>query len=130
ETVTEGAILVCVTPVESDTAHVDAIDEIDLDFIRPDLAELLERRAGLYDERRPDAVARRRRTGQRTARENIADLLDADSFVEYGGLALAAQRQRRTLDALIEMSPADGLITGIGTVNAQHFGVQQGRCAV
>src|SRR5688572_446968 len=41
---------------------------------RRDLADVLERHAMGLDERRPDAVARRRRTGQRTARENVDDL--------------------------------------------------------
>jgi acetyl-CoA carboxylase carboxyltransferase component len=63
-------------------------------------------------------VARRRATGQRTARENVADLFDEGSFVEYGALAVAAQRGRRTLADLIENTPADGVVAGIGTVNA------------
>jgi acetyl-CoA carboxylase carboxyltransferase component len=68
------------------------------------------------DEARPDAVARRRRTGQRTARENIEDLLDDGSLVEYGPLAIAAQRRRRPVEELIERTPADGLVGGVGAV--------------
>ncbi|HEU0037359.1 MAG TPA: carboxyl transferase domain-containing protein [Kofleriaceae bacterium] len=86
------------------------------DPVRPELAELRARLAATEDAQRPDAVARRRKTGQRTARENIADLVDPGSFVEYGGLALAAQRARLPLDKLIEASPADGLVAGVGTV--------------
>ncbi|MFF5986688.1 acetyl-CoA carboxylase family protein [Prauserella flavalba] len=95
----------------------DARDEtVDLDRIRPDLAEVVERhRAGL-DEGRPEATGRRKASGRRTARENIADLLDPDSFVEYGALTIAAQRRRRSLDDLLARTPADGLITGTGTV--------------
>ncbi|MGI9430681.1 MAG: carboxyl transferase domain-containing protein, partial [Myxococcota bacterium] len=105
-------------------------EAVDLDRIRPDLAENLDRhRAGL-DEARPRAVARRRKTGQRTARENVSDLCDADSFREYGPLVIAAQRRRRALDDLIENTPADGMITGIGTVNAPQFGEDAARCAV
>ena len=85
--------------------------------IRPDLAEVVERHALGLDERRPDAVARRRKTGQRTARENVDDLCDPGSFVEYGPLAIAAQRRRRTLEDLIARTPADGLVAGIGRVN-------------
>ena len=62
---------------------------------RPDLVELRERRALTEDVARPDAVERRRDRGQRTARENVADLVDAGSFVEYGRFAIAAQRGRR-----------------------------------
>ncbi|MDQ0465182.1 acetyl/propionyl-CoA carboxylase alpha subunit [Caulobacter ginsengisoli] len=101
----------------------------DLDFIRPDLAEVIERHGFTLDENRPDSVARRRKTGHRTARENIDDLLDADSFIEYGALTIAAQRRRRTLDDLIRSTPADGLIAGIGTVNAADFGPEKARVA-
>ncbi|HIQ52068.1 MAG TPA: carbamoyl-phosphate synthase large subunit, partial [Pseudomonas pachastrellae] len=72
--------------------------------------------------------AKRRKTGQRTARENLADLLDDGSFIEYGGFALAAQRTRRTHEELLKMSPADGLINGIGTINADKFGEHAARC--
>ena len=85
---------------------------------RPELVELRARLVLTTDAGRPDAVERRRKTGQRTARENIADLADPGSFVEYGGLAVAAQRQRYPMDELVKISPADGILCGIGTVNA------------
>jgi acetyl-CoA carboxylase carboxyltransferase component len=90
--------------------------EVDLDVVRPDLAEVLERHALGHDAARPDAVARRRRTGQRTARENVEHLCDPGSFVEYGPLAIAAQRRRRELDDLVRSTPADGLVGGVGAV--------------
>ena len=71
----------------------------------------------LFREQRPDAVARRRKTNQRTARENLDDLVDPGSFVEYGAFAIASQRTRRTIEDLIEKTPADGLIAGIGRVH-------------
>ena len=83
---------------------------------RADLAAVRARHAVGLDEARPDAVERRRATGQRTARENVADLLDPGSLVEYGPLAIAAQRRRRALDDLIARTPADGLVAGVGTV--------------
>jgi acetyl-CoA carboxylase carboxyltransferase component len=83
---------------------------------RADLAEVRHRHEVGLDAARPEAVERRRRTGQRTARENVADLLDPDSFVEYGPLAIAAQRRRRPVEELIERTPADGLVGGTGTV--------------
>src|SRR5664279_2591605 len=92
--------------------------------IRPDLQAVIDRHAFALDENRPHAVERRRSRGQRTARENIADLVDEDTFVEYGALAHAAQRARRDLDDLIRNTPADGLVAGIGTIN------QRGRCVV
>src|SRR5207302_10173089 len=87
---------------------------------RVDLAEILERHAVTRDERRPDAVARRRATGQRTARENVDDLCDPGSFVEYGALAIAAQRRRRSVEDLVARTPADGMVAGIGTVNGHR----------
>ena len=83
---------------------------------RSDLVEARARHEIGLDAARPDAVERRRRTGQRTARENIADLLDEDTFVEYGPVVIAAQRRRRTLDDLIARTPADGLVGGTGAV--------------
>ena len=96
-------------------------EDFDLDHIRPDLAELIERHAITLDENRPASVERRRKTNQRTARENVADLVDDGSFVEYGSLAIAAQRRRRKVDDLIRNTPADGLISGVATVNARKI---------
>jgi acetyl-CoA carboxylase carboxyltransferase component len=84
---------------------------------RDDLAELERRRALTEDAARREAVAKRHAGGGRTARENVADLVDPGSFVEYGRLAIAAQRQRRDLQELIERTPADGLVAGTATVN-------------
>jgi acetyl-CoA carboxylase carboxyltransferase component len=100
------------------------------DEIRADLKEVIERHLVGLDEARPEAKEKRRKTGQRTARENIADLVDSDSFIEYGALAVAAQRRRRSIDDLIKKSPADGLITGIGSVNGELFGTERSRCMV
>ncbi|WP_374979791.1 carboxyl transferase domain-containing protein [Pseudomonas solani] len=124
----EGAALLYLEPAEVSGDAVASEESIDLAHIRADLAEVLERHAITRDERRPDAVARRRKTGQRTTRENLDDLLDAGSFIEYGALALAAQRRRRSLEELIQQSPADGLVAGLGTVNAAQFGNEAARC--
>ncbi|MEU4541829.1 acyl-CoA carboxylase subunit beta [Nonomuraea dietziae] len=76
---------------------------------------MIERHAKGLDPARPEAVRRRHASGHRTARENIDDL--CDSFVEYGPLAIAAQRRRRTLEDLIERTPADGLVCGLGEID-------------
>jgi len=112
-----------------DTAEVDD-DALDLDHIRPDLAELLARRALLADDARPDVVQRRHEGGRRTARENIAALCDPGSFTEYGGFAIAAQRRRRDTDELIARTPADGLVGGTARVNGDRFDDERARCAV
>lgn len=96
---------------------------------RADLAELLARRALTEDAARPEAVARRHAAGGRTARENLADLVDPGSFVEYGRFAIAAQRGRRELEDLIARTPADGFIGGTATVNGELFG-EGAACAV
>lgn len=101
----------------------------DLDAIRPDLAEVMERHAFGLDEQRPEAVARRQQKGQRTARRNVQDFLDP-GFIEYGPLAIAAQRRRRSVEELIKRTPADGLIAAIGTVNGDLFGQEKARCMV
>ena len=90
---------------------------------RQDLSELLARRALTLDDARPDAVARRHAAGGRTARENLDDLVDPGTFVEYGRFAIAAQRQRRELSELIERTPADGLIAGTARVNGRPCAV-------
>jgi len=82
------------------------------------------------DDNRPGAVASRHAKGYRTARENLDDLCDRDSFVEYGQLAVAAQRNRRGLDDLRGNTPADGVITGLATINAKQFGETASRAAV
>jgi acetyl-CoA carboxylase carboxyltransferase component len=101
-----------------------------LDRVRPDLDEVLRRHAITRDAARPDAVARRRATAQRTARENVDALCDPGSFVEYGPLVIAAQRRRRPVEELIERTPADGLVAGIGRVNGDLFGDAASRCIV
>jgi acetyl-CoA carboxylase carboxyltransferase component len=97
---------------------------------REDLRRLQQRLAHTLDEARPEAVARRHALGLRTARENIADLCDDDSFIEYGALAVAAQRSRRSEDDLIANTPADGMVTGIGSVNGHIHGAERARTVV
>ncbi|ATH80594.1 carbamoyl-phosphate synthase large subunit [Pseudomonas sp. KHPS1] len=128
EAVGEGQALAFLEPAEVDGLTEHGEQAADLAHIRADLAEVLERHARLTDARRPGAVAKRRKTGQRTVRENLADLLDDGSFIEYGAMALAAQRRRRSPEELLELSPADGLVAGIGTINAARFGSEAARC--
>ena len=98
--------------------------------MRPDLAETLRRRDLIRDESRGDVVAARHASGRRTARENLDDLCDPGTFVEYGGLAIAAQRGRRSVDDLIKRTPADGLIAGTARVNSTLVGEDRAHCAV
>ncbi len=129
-TVMDGEAILFIEESEGADAAEVAEEEVDLDYIRPDLAHVIERHALGLDENRPDAVARRRKRNQRTVRENIAHLCDEGSFIEYGALALAAQRRRRSMEDLLKMSPADGLVSGIGTVNGDLFGEEKARAMV
>ena len=128
--VADGAPLAVVEAGEQgdDVRFVAA--EIDLDHIRPDLAELLERRKLLTDSGRPDVVTRRHEQGRWTARASIDALVDPGSFAEYGGFAIAAQRRRRNVAELIERTPADGLVGGTARINGDRYGDEQSRCAV
>ncbi len=98
--------------------------------LRTDLHAVASRHLPTLDAARSDAVARRHALGLRTARENIADLCDAGSFFEYGALAIAAQRSRRSHDDLIANTPADGMVTGIGSINAASFAAERAKAIV
>ena len=98
--------------------------------IRPELATLQTRLSRTLDEVRVKAADKRHAKGYRTARENLADLVDADSFAEYGQLAVAAQRNRCDYEDLQIRTAADGVITGVGTINRDHFGKDSSRVAV
>jgi acetyl/propionyl-CoA carboxylase alpha subunit/acetyl-CoA carboxylase carboxyltransferase component len=130
DTVFEGHPLVVVEVDGKDRDVAVATEAVDLDVIRPDLAEALARQAMTQDPARPQAVGRRDATRQRTARENVDDLCDEGSFVEYGSLVIAAQRRRRTMEDLIANTPADGLVVGMGRVNGHLFADTEARCVV
>jgi acetyl-CoA carboxylase carboxyltransferase component len=129
QTVLEHQPLVVVVPAD-DAVAGGVTSETDLDAVRADLAEVRERHALGLDEHRAEAVAKRHALNRRTARENISDLVDPGSFVEYGALAIAAQRGRRGEQDLIENTPADGLVTGLATINADLFGPDRAAAVV
>ena len=144
--VSQGQALVLLEPVDADAVAQVAQADIDPDHIRTDLQRVRERHAFTLDANRQTAVAKRHAQGGSTARENIAALCDlvgaghmvqdaqaterSGSFIEYGALAIAAQTTRRSLADLVANTPADGLVTGIGTVNANQFGSEQSRCVI
>jgi len=126
----EDAPVLFIDPAGDADAAGAAHREIDLDHIRPDLAELHERINKTLDHERKAAVEKRHKLGFRTARENIADLCDDDSFMEYGQMVLAAQRNRRELDDLIANTPGDGMVAGFGAINGRQFDETTSRAAV
>jgi acetyl-CoA carboxylase carboxyltransferase component/biotin carboxyl carrier protein len=121
DTLFEGHPLLFLEPREVEARDVDDGGILDLDAIRPDLQEVFARKAAGQDVNRPEAVAKRRRTGHRTARENIADLCDPGTFVEFGSIVLAAQRRRRSIEDLIANTTGDGMVCGLGQVNGDLF---------
>src|SRR5215217_675669 len=98
-------------------------DDKDAAPVRNDLVELRRRRELTEDEARPEAVSKRHDRGGRTARENVADLVDEGSWVEYGRYAVAQQRARRSSEDLIANTPADGLVAGTATVDGSPIAV-------
>ncbi|SEL61207.1 Acetyl-CoA carboxylase, carboxyltransferase component [Blastococcus sp. DSM 46786] len=115
ETVRQGQLLADVAHAGGDAAA--GIAAIDPDADRPDLAEVRRRHEIGLDEHRTDAVAKRHAQGRRTARENLADLVDEGSFLEYGPLVFAAQERRRSREELQERTPADGVVGGLADIN-------------
>ncbi|MBV8178205.1 MAG: ATP-grasp domain-containing protein [Mycobacterium sp.] len=104
-------------------AQAEGVTEVDLDRARADLDEVRSRHQLTLDEGRPAAITKRHKQNRRTARENIADLVDPGSFVEYGALTLAAQRSRRSEDDLIANTPADGLVAGVAKIGGVEAAV-------
>ena len=134
ELVAEGAVLMVlgatVSSVSVDVTVATRQQPSTTPALRADLREVIARHAFTLDGQRPEAVAKRHASGKRTARENLADLCDAGSFIEYGALAVAAQRTRRSEADLIANTPADGMVTGIGSINGSVFGAEKSRCVV
>ena len=126
----EGHTLMLMQEGEGAGISQGEVAVIDPDYIRPDLQEARDRHATTLDENRPDAVSKRHDKGLRTARENILDLCDDGTFVEYGPLVVAAQRRRHSVEKLMQLSPADGMVTGVGAINGELFGDPESRCVV
>ena len=121
DTVYEAHPLLFVEEADVDVEAAAAGREIDLDHIRPDLQEVFDRHYKGMDEAKPTAVEKRHGRGNRTARENLDQLVDDGTFIEYGPLMVAAQRRRRTLEDLIDNTQGDGMVAGIGSVNGDLF---------
>jgi acetyl-CoA carboxylase carboxyltransferase component len=81
------------------------------------LDELNVRKAMTLDEFRLEQQQKRHQKGYLTARENLQNLCPDDSFMEYGQMAVAAQRLRRDYEDLKSATAADGVITGVGHIN-------------
>ena len=127
DTVGEGRPLAFVEVMDVGGAIEQVDQSVDIDYIRPSLQAVHDRRQFLLDENRPEAVERRHSRGRRTVRENLTQLMDPDSWVEYGQLTISTPRSGLTVDDLIRKTPADGLVAGIGSVNGDLFDEKRAR---
>ena len=86
DTVFEGHSLMTIRleKVEKQTSNKD--EEIDLDWIRPDLREALDRKEASHDVNRPEAVKKRYGTGHRTAREILNIFVMKEVFLSMARL--------------------------------------------
>jgi acetyl-CoA carboxylase carboxyltransferase component len=120
DSVEEGQLLIVLAPGGDGASQaLEQPAEVDTGSERADLQGVRERHEIGLDAAREDAVARRHDAGRRTARENLADLVDDNTFVEYGPLLFAAQELRRSREELIARTPADGLVGGVGNVDGR-----------
>jgi acetyl-CoA carboxylase carboxyltransferase component len=119
DSVEEGQLLATLEPATGERVHTADTEERAAGGERADVRAVRERHEIGLDAARPEAVASRHERGRRTARENLNDLLDDGTLVEYGPLLFAAQEGRRPREELIARTPADGLVGGIGQVEGR-----------
>ncbi len=81
------------------------------------LEELVSRKKKTLAQGGPDKVRKQHEKGRLTARERIAGVLDEKSFFELGMLACSDR------EGMEEKTPADGIITGFGTINGRQVGI-------
>ncbi len=130
DVVREGYPIVFIQQAEVAGGAIAAREALDPDHIRDDLRENIERHALTLDENRPEAVARRRKTGHRMPRENIERLVDPGSFNEYWPLVVARQHQRHSIEALRKNTPGDGVVAGMCSINGDLFDETRSRAAL
>ena len=128
--IVEGHPLVFVEKADVGAGDLLAEEAIDPDFIRGDLQQLIDRLSYTLDENREEAVAKRRKRGYRMPRENIAQLIDEGSLLEYWPLIVAPEHQRYDEETLRRKTPADGLVAGTCTINAGLFGEEAARACI
>jgi acetyl/propionyl-CoA carboxylase alpha subunit/acetyl-CoA carboxylase carboxyltransferase component len=129
DTVYEDGTLLYLEPADVDIVAGPEAATADLSEVRADAAAINARHAQTLDAARPDAVARRRKTAQRTARENIDDLCEPGTFSEYGSLAYAPGADLSAAEAMRKY-PADGMVCGVGAINADLYGPDTSRAVV
>ena len=129
DTVPENSVLLVIEEGQVEEKGQAEEDRLDLDSPRPDLAEVIRRRALTTDQSRERQTEKRHGQGGRTARENIYDLADEGTFVQYGSLAVG-QGLHGSIDELLDYAPSDGLVMGLGHVNGDKFKESRSRCVL
>lgn len=117
DTVTADQAIAYFTPAPSPTSNEGSAASTPSGDSAAALEDFRFQRDATSDQARAPQAEKRHAKGFRTARENLDDLCDRDSFLEYGQLAVAAQRSRRDRDALRHDTAADGVITGQARVD-------------
>ena len=134
QTVKAGHSLLILSPstIEQQIRESSDVDSQvgDVIELRADLHEVIDRHQQGLDSNHPEAVAKRHASGRLTARENVELLVDAGSLVEYGPVVIAAQRRRRSIEDLIDKTPADGLVGGLASINGHLFSGRESRAVV
>jgi len=116
DVVREGYPIVFIHEMDVEGGAMEAGVALDPDHIRGDLQEMLDRKVRAFDASRPEVVSDWHARGRRTARENVADLLDDDSFKEFG--------------PLVAGQTAGGVVMGVGSVDSDRFGDEHSRVIV
>ncbi len=129
QTVEEGQLICCLTE-KSNQKSKESTSKIQINNKNQIMSDFEREIEKTLDQEREQEVRKRRSKGYRTARENLEDLVDAESFVEYGQLAVAAQRERLSADELKLKSAADGVLTGLATINSGQHGEKASQVAV
>ncbi len=129
ETVEEGQ-LICYLTEKSNQKNKELASKIQINNENQIMSDFEREIEKTLDKERQREVRKRHSKGYRTARENLEDLVDAESFVEYGQLAVAAQRERLSADELKSKSAADGVLTGLATINSGQHGEKASQVAV
>ena len=129
QTVEEGQLICCLTE-KSNQKSKESTSKIQINNENQVMSDFESEIEKTLDKGREQEVVKRHSKGYRTARENLEDLVDADSFVEYGQLAVAAQRERLNADELKLKSAADGVLTGLATINSGQHGEKASQVAV
>lgn len=129
QTIQEGQVI-CMAVQSSQPSGVKHQEQATTHDGENALDQLNQQLASSLDGGRKKSVDKRHTKGYRTARENLRHLCDEGSFVEYGQLAVAAQRDRMSIEKLKTDTAADGVITGLATINAEQFGEHATHVAV